>query len=139
MQEVRGSSPRLGGLRVSQLQSLWRDKHPAIKGLRPPEHHAGQFRQDQEDSSEPKATKQHTIKCTRVGMRICKYLAYLHVIVGCVHHLCKQFVSGLYTYTCMYTIAIAVGDTVTLSPSVTQLHGLLDLQPARKGTATNMK
>ena len=32
---------------VSQLQSLWRDKHPAIKGLRPPEHHAGKFRQDQ--------------------------------------------------------------------------------------------
>ena len=27
--------------------SLWRDKHPAIKGLRPPEHHAGKFRQDQ--------------------------------------------------------------------------------------------
>ena len=52
MQEVRGSSPRLGVLRVSQLQSLWRDKHPAIKGLRPPEHHAGKFRQDQKDSSE---------------------------------------------------------------------------------------
>ena len=52
MQEVRGSSPTLGGLRVSQLQSLWRDKHPAIKGLRPPEHHAGKFRQDQKDSSE---------------------------------------------------------------------------------------
>ena len=27
--------------------SLWRDKHPAIKGLRPPEHQAGKFRQDQ--------------------------------------------------------------------------------------------
>ena len=24
----------------------WRDKHPAIKGLRPPEHHAGQLRLD---------------------------------------------------------------------------------------------
>ena len=34
--------------------SLWRDKHPAIKGLRPPEHHAGKFRQDQKDSSESK-------------------------------------------------------------------------------------
>ena len=26
--------------------SLWRDKHPAIKGLWPPEHHAWKFRQD---------------------------------------------------------------------------------------------
>ena len=37
--------------------SLWRDKHPAIKGLQPPEHHAGKFRQDQKDSSETKTTK----------------------------------------------------------------------------------
>ena len=28
--------------------SLWRDKHPAIKGLRPPEHHAGRFHPDQQ-------------------------------------------------------------------------------------------
>ena len=25
------------------IQSPWSDKHPGIKGLRPPEHHAGQF------------------------------------------------------------------------------------------------
>ena len=56
MQEVRGSSPTLGGLRVSQLQSLWRDKHPAIKGLRPPEHHAGKFRQDQKTPSQKNKT-----------------------------------------------------------------------------------
>ena len=30
--------------------SLWRDKHPAIKGLRPPEHHAGKFQQDQKET-----------------------------------------------------------------------------------------
>ena len=30
MQEVRGSSPRLGGLRVSQLRSLQRDRHPEM-------------------------------------------------------------------------------------------------------------
>ena len=42
--------------------SLWRDKHPAIKGLRPPEHHAGKFRQDQQDSSESnKNTKNNAI------------------------------------------------------------------------------
>ena len=46
-------------LRVSQLQSLWRDKHPAIKGLRPPEHQAGKFRQDQKDSSESQTDRRH--------------------------------------------------------------------------------
>ena len=76
---------------------------------------------------------------TRAGTGICKYLADLHVIVGWVHHLCKQFVSGLYTYTYMYTIAIAVGNTVALSPSITQLHGLIDLQSDCKGNATNMQ
>ena len=28
--------------------SLWRDRHPAIKGLRPPGHHAGKFHPDHE-------------------------------------------------------------------------------------------
>ena len=37
--------------------SLWRDEHPAIKGLRPPEHHPGQFCQDQKGSSESNPTK----------------------------------------------------------------------------------
>ena len=39
--------------------SLWRDKHPAIKGLRPPEHHAGKFRQDQK--TPPSQTKQQQL------------------------------------------------------------------------------
>ena len=30
-----------GRVRGKSIPSLWRDKHPAIKGLRPPEHHAG--------------------------------------------------------------------------------------------------
>jgi len=34
------------------IPSLWRDRHSAIKGLRPPEDYAGKFRQDQKDSSE---------------------------------------------------------------------------------------
>ena len=37
--------------------SLWRDKHPAIKGLRPPEHHAGKFRQDQKTPPSQKKEK----------------------------------------------------------------------------------
>jgi len=52
MQEVRGSSPRLGGLRVSRLQSLWRDKHFAIKGLRSPEHKCRATPSGPKDSSE---------------------------------------------------------------------------------------
>ena len=41
MQEVRGSNARLGGLGVGPFQASGGMKHPAIKGLRPPEHHAG--------------------------------------------------------------------------------------------------
>ena len=37
----------------SPHQDLWRDRHPAIQGLRPPEHHAGKFHPDK-----TKATKQ---------------------------------------------------------------------------------
>ena len=28
------------------IPSLWRERHPAVKGLRPPEHHAGKFHPD---------------------------------------------------------------------------------------------
>ena len=57
MQEVRGSNPRLGGLRVSQLQASGE-----IRTLQSrPEHHAGQFHPDRTDSSESKTNnhKQH--------------------------------------------------------------------------------
>ena len=42
------------------IPSLWRDRHPAITGLRPPEHHARQFHPDQKDSSESNRNKQTT-------------------------------------------------------------------------------
>ena len=48
---------RAGRVTGKPTPSLWRDKHPAIKGLRPPEHHAGKFRQDQKDSAESKNDK----------------------------------------------------------------------------------
>ena len=41
MQEVWASNPTLGGLRINPFKSQWKDKHPAIKGFRPPEHHVG--------------------------------------------------------------------------------------------------
>ena len=41
MQEIRGSNPSRGGLRVSPLQVSGGIKHSAVKGLRPPEHHTG--------------------------------------------------------------------------------------------------
>ena len=34
--------PQAGRVTGKPTPSLWRDKHPAIKGLRPPERHAGQ-------------------------------------------------------------------------------------------------
>ena len=40
MQEVRGSNPT-GRVTGKSTASLWRNKHPAMKGLWPPEHHAG--------------------------------------------------------------------------------------------------
>ena len=41
MQEVRGSNPRWGGLRVSRFQASGGIEHPAIKSLHSAEHHAG--------------------------------------------------------------------------------------------------
>ena len=43
------------------ILSLWRDKHPAIKGLRPPEHHAGQFHADHKKTP-PSKKEKHTAK-----------------------------------------------------------------------------
>ena len=40
MQEVWGSNPT-GRVTGKSIPSLWTDNRPAIKGLRPPEHHAG--------------------------------------------------------------------------------------------------
>ena len=40
MQEVWGSDPT-GRVTGKSIPSLWRDKHPAINGVRPPEHYAG--------------------------------------------------------------------------------------------------
>ena len=63
---VNGRLSDAGGLRFESqtgrvagksIPSLWREKHPAIKGLRPPEHHAGHFHPDQQDSSESRQTK----------------------------------------------------------------------------------
>ena len=48
-----------GRVRGKSIASLWRDKHPAIKGLEPPEHHAGQFHPDQKYSSESKTTNNY--------------------------------------------------------------------------------
>ena len=58
---VKGRLPDAGGPRFEfqagrvtgkSIPSLWRDKHPAIKGLRSPEHHAGQFNPDRKKDSE---------------------------------------------------------------------------------------
>ena len=42
-----GFESQTGGVRGESSTSLWRDKRPASKGLRPPEHYAGRFRPDQ--------------------------------------------------------------------------------------------
>ena len=47
-----GLESQTGQVRGKPTPSLWRDKLPTIKGLRPPDHYAGQFHRDQKDSSE---------------------------------------------------------------------------------------
>ena len=42
---VRDKKETLTGMDKS-IPSLWGDKHPAVKGLQPPEHHAGKFHLD---------------------------------------------------------------------------------------------
>ena len=84
MQEVWGSNPRLGGLRVSP--SLWRDNHPAIKGLPPPEHHAGKFHLDHKKT--PPIQKHQMNNEYVYGIYIYIYI-YIHTHV--------------HTYTYIYT------------------------------------
>jgi hypothetical protein len=43
--------PQTGRVVGKSIPSLWRDEHPAIKGLRPPEHRAGRFHPDHRDVS----------------------------------------------------------------------------------------
>ena len=42
-----------GRVTGKSIPSLWRDKHPAIKSLWPPEHHAGKLCQVQQDLKTP--------------------------------------------------------------------------------------
>ena len=68
-QLVKGRLSDAGGLRFESqagrgtgksTPSLWRDRHPAIKGLRPPEHHAGKFHPDHKQApSQTKRIKQN--------------------------------------------------------------------------------
>ena len=43
---------------------LWRNRHPAIKGLWPPEHHAGQFLPAKKDSADSKQTNTNNDICS---------------------------------------------------------------------------
>ena len=43
-----GFESQAGRVLGRPIPSLWGDRHPAIKGLQPPEHHAGQFHPDHE-------------------------------------------------------------------------------------------
>ena len=56
MQEVWGS--QAGRVTDKSIPSLWRDKHPAIKGLQPPDHHAGKFHPDHKKT--PPSNKEKT-------------------------------------------------------------------------------
>ena len=67
--------------------SLWRDQHPAIKGLRPPEHHAGQFHPDQETArSQASKAREATNTCDSYKCLPCP--RWVQVFPGSVTDLC---------------------------------------------------
>ena len=47
--EGLGFESQNGRVTGKSTPSLWRNEHPAVKGLRPPEHHAGQFHSDKKE------------------------------------------------------------------------------------------
>ena len=96
---VKGRPSDAGGLRFKSqaarvtgksTPSLWRDKHPANKGLRPLEHHAGQFHPDRT------YFKQKSNKTTYIYIYI-----YVHTYIICIYiyiHVCMC----VYIYICIY-------------------------------------
>jgi len=82
------------------LQSrLWRDKHPPIKGLRPPEHHAGRFHADQQDPSETEADIIYIyIYIIYIYIRIHVYIyIYMYIYIYIYTHIVH-----IYIYTHIY-------------------------------------
>ena len=57
-----------GRVTGKSIPSLWRDKHFAIEGLRPPGHHAGHSIQTKKDSSESQHEQQNLRTCAVVRL-----------------------------------------------------------------------
>ena len=65
----RGFESQTGQVRGESIPSLWRDKNPAIEGLRPPEHRTGSFirtRKTPPDQKETNEDATHLLYLRRV-------------------------------------------------------------------------
>ena len=74
--------------------SPWRDKHPAIKGLRPPEHRAGEFRPEHRKTLSQTASKYTCICIIYVDVYVYMYI-YIYT------HICYIYIY-IYIHTCVY-------------------------------------
>ena len=76
-----------GRVTGKSIPSLWRDRHPATKGLRPPEHDSGHSIRTKK--TPPNSTNMYVCMYVRmyVCMNVCIYI-YIYIYI--------------YVYTCMY-------------------------------------
>ena len=81
MQEVQGSNPRLTEQATDKTTpSLWRGRHSAIDGLRPPEHHAGNISSGlYKDPSESNTNKTNN----RMYTSVCAPLRQPGLLLSC--------------------------------------------------------
>ena len=117
-----GFESQTGRVRGKSIPSLWRDKHPAIKGPRPPEHHAGHsIRTNKTPPGQTIQTSNivyyiilyHIMVCYITlryitGMQPCLwYCVYVHDTVHCV---CARMIYDrmwlVWRYVCMCACAL---------------------------------
>ena len=122
-----GFEPQTGRVNGKFIPSLWRDKRPAIKCLRTPEHHAGEFRPDQKDSSESKKTKLRLVRpispAARPQMKSGREKIQEHVHAGKMCCSCAEkcvFVRG--HCLCNATCAMGLSTRITFNDDVFQVH-----------------
>ena len=73
-----------GRVTGQSIPSLWRDKHPAIKGLRPPEHHAGKFLPGPNKTTPSQTHNRNNISCIYIYMYSYVYIHHndTHTVVA---------------------------------------------------------
>ena len=76
--------PQTGQVKGKAIPSLWRDARRAIKGPRPPEHHAGQFHPDQKDSESRQKPNHRSSQGPADGPMYYYYYYYYYYYHHCI-------------------------------------------------------